>query len=184
MFVSDREDGRFIRTDEFLYQSWKRLRPKLAYESGMTGSAFERWQRQVAEKLEQLLKFPDFAEEQPAPRMLWEEPRDGYSLQKWESFPEPGSVVPFLMLVPSGVTAEAPAPAVLCFTGSHHTKELLADEPETYVSQPINRFPEHNRMAYHYAKEGIVAIAIENPGIGSFIAMTRTKTEIGLQGKC
>lgn len=166
MFVSDREDGRFIRTDEFLYESWKRLRPKLAYEGGKGKEAFALWQRQVAEKLEQLMKFPEFAEEQPAPRMLWEEARDGYALQKWEAFPEPYSVVPFLLLVPDGADERAPAPAVLCFTGSNHTKEMLAGEPDLYSPQFVNRFPEHNQMAQHYAKAGMVAVAVENPGIG------------------
>lgn len=166
MYASDREDGRLIRTDEFLYDSWRRLKPKLAYESGKDGEGFALWQRQVAGKLEQLMKFPERTEAQPEPRMLWEQPRDGYTLQKWESFPETGSVVPFLMLVPDRAAADAPVPAVLCFTGSNHTKEMLAGEPETYATKPVNRFPEHNRMAWHYAKAGFLAIAIENPGIG------------------
>ncbi len=162
---SDREDGRFLHTDLFLRDWYKRYTPKLAYKSGMSKAEFFEWREKVIAKLCEILRFPNDVPPQPEPKMLWEEQRDGYKIQKWESFPEPYSVVPFLMLVPDGVDANHPAPAVMCYPGTWHTKESLCGEPDIYASHP-NRFFEQNQMAKHFVKEGYVAIAVEHPGYG------------------
>jgi len=125
----------------------------------MPADEFPRWRERVRAKLRELLRFPDVPP-QPEPRMLWREPRDGYELQKWEVYPEPLAVVPFLVLIPDDLPT--PAPAVLCFPGSSRTKEGLAGEPE----ESDDRHWERNTMARRYARAGIVAIAADNPGVG------------------
>ena len=75
-------------------------------------------------------------------------------------------MVPLLMLVPDTVDDARPGAAVMCFPGSASSKELLAGEPELRPEQPPNKHPVANRMAWYYARAGLVAVALDNPGIG------------------
>jgi hypothetical protein len=131
----------------------------------MTPEAFPSWRDAVREKLRAFMRFPEVSE-QPQPTHLWSEPREGYELQKWEAYPEPLSVVPYLVLVPHGVSENSPAPAVLCSPGSTSSKESMAGELEPDGSVSQHRHWERNRMAWWYAKAGMVAVAVDNPGIG------------------
>ena len=162
-FVSDRPDGRFVSTVGFVHAHLKNLRPKLAFDPEMDPHDFPAWRKAVRGKLRELMCFPE-APEQPEPRQLWREQREGYELQKWEAYPEPLSVVPFLVLVPEGVSESAPA--VLCSPGSTASKESMAGELEPDGSKAAHPHWERNRMAWWYAREGIVAVAVDNPGIG------------------
>ena len=162
---SDREDGRFLHTDLFLRQYYKNYRPKLAYDPNMTLEEYNDWKEKVIDKLREVLKMPTDVEPQPAPKMLSCEAREGYRIEKWEAYPEPYSVVPFLMLIPDGVNASNPAPTIMCFPGTWHPKEILAGEESPYESTPI-KFADHNAMAKHFVKQGYVAVAIEHPGFG------------------
>ena len=60
-------------------------------------------------KVLELMAFPDVPQ-QPEPKRISVERRDGYQLQRWEAYPEPYCVVPFLMLVPDGVSAQVHVP--------------------------------------------------------------------------
>jgi len=163
-FTTDRDDGRFLSTAGFMHAYMKRMQPKLAFDPAMEPGDFPAWRGAVREKLSELMRFPEDVPAQPEPKLLWEEPRDGYALQKWEAYPEPLSVVPFLVLVPDGVSAQSPAPAALCFPGSANSKEGLAAEPELPDMPPPRPHWDENRMAYFYAQQGIVAVAVDNPG--------------------
>jgi len=165
IFRSNRPDGRFMSTAGFIHAYMKAHPPKLAFAPEMSAAQFPAWQERVRDKLREVMCFPDVPA-QPAPKHLWTEKRDGYELQKWEAYPEPLSVVPYLVLIPDGINATSPGPAVLCFPGSATSKELLAGEPELDGSDPGNAHPKRNRMAQWYAREGITAIAVDNPGIG------------------
>ena len=155
-FQSDREDGRFADIEGFMNHHLRNCRPRLEYDPSLPVEQIPHWQAMVAEKLCELLAFPEDTAEEPEPVMLWAEARDGYELQKWEAYPEPMKVVPFLVLVPDGVDASNPGAAVMCFPGSWHTKEMLANEPEVRPWVGVNRFPKNNCMALHYAKAGLV----------------------------
>ena len=163
---SDREDGRFLHSDLFFRDWYKRYRPKLEYKSGMTPEEFLKWKEKVLQKLPEIVKFPEDVPPQPDPKMLWEEQREGYRIQKWEAFPEPYSVVPFLMLIPDGVDAAHPAPTVMCYPGTWHTKESLCGEPDIYLRDKVSAFPYENQMAKHFVSNGYVAIAVEHPCFG------------------
>ena len=166
-FVSERADGRHTQTVGQLQSQLIHLRPKLAFNSSITADNFSTWRESVREKLLELMCFPEGVPVQPEPKKLWTEQRDGYALQKWEAYPDPYSAVPFLVLVPDGVSSKSPAPAVMCFPGSTHSKESLAGEPELDTGKPAqNKHWESNRQALHYAKKGIVSIAIDNPAVG------------------
>ena len=164
---TDRADGRFMHTDVFLKHHYKTFRPKLEYKTGMTPEEYDTWREKVKEKLLEILRFPapEDLPPQPEPVMLWEEAREGYKIQKWEAFPEPYAVIPFLVLIPDGVDALHPAPTVLCSPGTWHSKESLCDEPDIYCERDLT-FPEHNHMAKHYVKEGYIAVACDHLSYG------------------
>lgn len=163
-FVSGRKDGRFVQTAGFLQSYMKDLRPKLAFDPQMKPKDFPAWRRAVREKLLELMCFPEDIPEQPRPKKLWTEKREGYELQKWEAYPEPFSVVPFLVLIPDGVSPQSPAPAVMCFPGSTSSKESLAGEPELDTGKPSpKRHWATNKQALFYSQKGLVSVAVENP---------------------
>jgi fermentation-respiration switch protein FrsA (DUF1100 family) len=160
VFRSDRDDGRFASTAGFVHATMKELAPEFHYDPDMSAEQMPAWRDGLRERLRELMCFPDVPP-QPEPRMIEAEPRDGYELQRWEAYPEPHSVVPFLVLVPDDIPD--PAPAVLCFPGSTRTNNGLAGEPEPHSE---DRHWDRNRMALHYARAGMVAIAVENPCMG------------------
>ncbi|MCX7887411.1 MAG: alpha/beta hydrolase family protein [Verrucomicrobiae bacterium] len=162
-FVSGREDGRFVQTAGFLHRQLQTLRPQLEFRADMTRQEFALWQTQVREKLAELMAFPEVPP-QPEPKRIWARQRDGYRLERWEAYPEPFCVVPFYLLVPDGVSQRSPAPAVLCFPGSTGSKEALAGEPELgQTTIPNDPKWLDNRMAYHYARRGMIAVAFDSP---------------------
>jgi len=163
VFRSGREDGRFVSTAGFVHAFLKHMQPKLAFDPAMKREEFAGWQDAVREELRELMLLPQ-PPDQPAPKQLWTEARDGYRLEKWEAYPEPFSVVPYLMLIPDGVDDGASAPAVLCFPGSASSKESRAGEPELPDMPPPRPHWEENRMALFYVQRGMVVVAVDNPG--------------------
>jgi dienelactone hydrolase len=162
-FVSGRADGRFVETSGFVHAQLRALRPRLEYRPGMSKAEFTTWQRKVREKIRELMCFPDVPP-QPEPKRISTQTRKGYRLERWEAYPEPYAVVPFLMLVPDGVSAQSPAPAVMCFPGSFGSKEALAGEPEPGATTTATDAKWlDNRMAWHYAQRGQIALAFDSP---------------------
>ena len=155
-----------MNTEDFLHDYLKNLKPKLRFIETITKDQFFVWQEKVRAKLVDLMKFPGFDIKMPEPELLWSKERDGYTLQKWLTRPEQGSIVPFLMLIPNTGIRTKRFPAILCFPGSGHTKESLAGEPEEYLDIPNTKMPFNNQQAKHYVEQGFVAIAVENPGTG------------------
>jgi hypothetical protein len=157
---SNRKDGRFVSTPGLVHHLLSQT-PELAFDPDMSAEEHRKWKRQVKRKLRDLLAFPDGANE-PAPILISDEPRDGYRIQKWELYPEPYSVVPFLMLIPDGASESNCAPAVLCMPGSQQPKEAMCGEP--WNASWVNNFGEHEFMAKHFVRAGFVAVAFDNPG--------------------
>ncbi|MGB0579642.1 MAG: alpha/beta hydrolase family protein [Limisphaerales bacterium] len=182
---SERSDGRHMSTRGLLQHLLRNSQPKLAFDPKFTPEQFAEWKLEVRTKLYQLMNFPT-PPLQPKPRKLWAKKRSGYVLEKWELFPEPGSVVPFLLLIPKGVTATQPAPAVMCFSGSSGTKENLAGEPPLHPAFKLDdrshagiRHAERNQQALQFAKAGMIAVAVDHPGNGelSDLAKHRATTK-------
>lgn len=164
-YRNDREEGRFLSTAGFIHATLKHLRPRLGFDSAMPAERFSAWQNAVRDRLRELVVFPNVPE-QPEPERLWTRQREGYQLQKWEAYPEPYCAVPFLMLIPDGISAQSPGPAAICLPGTPFSKESLAGEPELDGSRSRDRHWEANRMAFHLVRGGIVSVALDNPGIG------------------
>ncbi|MBT7302142.1 MAG: hypothetical protein HN849_21620, partial [Victivallales bacterium] len=147
LFASEREDGRFVSSTGFIHAHLKHLKPKLAFDPEMEPGDFPAWREAVQAKLLELMCFPEFDQPQPQPQHLWSKQRDGYRLEKWEAYPEPYSVVPYLVLVPDDVSAQSPAPGVMCFPGSFSSKESMAGELELSGEPCSHRHAARNRMA-------------------------------------
>lgn len=161
---SGRADGRFATTAGWLHHRFRMLRPQLEFDPSMSARDFEAWKARVRRRLRQVLGIRPIPR-QPAPRLVVDDARDGYRLQRWELYPEPDCVLPVVMLVPDGVSARCPAGAVMCLPGSDHPNELLAGEPPP--AGVTWKFPEHNAMALHFVRKGLVSLCVENPGTGS-----------------
>jgi len=166
MYISDRPDGRFKDSWGSLHYYLKNLEQELAFDPHLSKDNFLEWQSKVRSKLLELMCFPRKVQTQPQPKFLWEEGRNGYRLQKWETYPEPGFVIPVLILVPNEIDKDNPGPAVLCIPGSSASKELLAGEPEVNPLARTNKHPEHNKMALWYVRAGMIAVAVDNPDLG------------------
>ena len=164
IIITDRPDGRYLSARGFVQHLMRNIQPQLAFDPHFTKDEFIVWQTKVKAKMEELMNFPDVPP-QPLPKFLSSAKRDGYTLEKWEFYPHPGSVVPFLLLIPDEVSAENPAPAALCLPGSASSKESLADEEELHPVFVRSKFHDENRMAKFYAQQGIVAVAVDHPGI-------------------
>jgi hypothetical protein len=182
---SGRPDGRHVSTRGMLQGLLRRSKPKLAYNPKFTREEFAEWQLKVRAKMLELMNFPT-PPPQPEPRKLWAKNREGYVLEKWELYPEAGSVVPFLLLIPNGVTTGQPAPAVMCFPGSSGTKENLAGEPPLHRAFKMDdrshagvRHADRNQQALQFVKAGMVAVAVDHPGNGelSDLAKHRATTK-------
>lgn len=154
---SDRPDGRFANTRAVVQNLMERRVPALAFDPAFSASAFKIWKKNVRQKMAELMNYPAANFDVPAPKMISEEQRDGYRLQKWECYPLPDCVAPFLVLVPDGVSAKKPAPAALCIPGSGQPKEFL-------VSEDAER--SRGGMALQFARAGFIAVAVDNPCIG------------------
>lgn len=164
VFATSRSDGRYTSSRAVAHFLLKDNPPALRFRPGMDKRAMRRWQREVEKAMRRLMRHPAL-KNQPAPRRLGQWRRDGYRVEKWEAYPLPGAVVPYLVLVPDGVDEKHPAPALLCIPGSGQTKELLAGEPARASADTTFR-PAPRAMGRLYAKEGYVAVVVDNPGTG------------------
>jgi len=187
-YVSGRDDGRFLQTAAFVHKYLQTLQPKLAFRSEMTREELPAWQKAVREKLLELMCFPE-VRGQPEPKRIWSQAREGYRLERWEAYPEPFSVVPYLLLVPDGVSSNSPAPAVMCFPGSTGSKETLSGEPELPGSPAPDKTKwSDNRMAYHFARRGLVAAAFDSPATNELASPMLNREALSLcaiwMGRC
>lgn len=163
-FATDRADGRYKSSRAIAHNLMKNYPPRLRYTTGMTNEQFAAWKTKVSEAMSRIMKHPEISD-MKQPVMTGSVRRDGYRLERWEAYPLDGAVMPYLVLVPDGVDASNPAPAILCIPGSGQTKELLAGETQINCDTCAVE-PTRNAMAYLYAKEGYVAVAVDNAACG------------------
>ena len=156
VFTTDRADGRYASTRAYLHHIMKAREPRLKYNPAMSADSMKLWQSDMAQTMSRLMKHPDRdLSSLPAPVLVSKEQRDGYTLQHWELYPFDQAVVPFLVLVPDAVNnTNNPAPGILCIPGYGQPKEFLIDDNNPHA------------MARLYAREGYVAVVMDNPGQG------------------
>ena len=160
-FEPKRPDGRFEETLGFVMAALRDAKPKLGLETVKDAADFPEWRNKVRAKLRELLNLRSDLHVEF--KLLSDEPREGYRLQKYEFYPEKYLAVPIYVLIPDEVIEKnLRVPAVICHPGGGGSLSSLAGEPDTY----INRFPFRNRQAWWYCKAGMIGIAIENPATG------------------
>jgi len=86
--------------------------------------------------------------------------RTGYTLERWEFYPEEQLAVEALVLIPEGA---ANAPAVICMADSGGSIEHLASEPDPYATADAA----NGRKAYFAMKSGYVAVALSMPAMAN-----------------
>lgn len=159
--------------------------PQLQFDTTMTTGQFNTWRERMGETMARLMRHPE--KQDAAPVIVKEVRRDGYRLQKWESYPLPGSVVPFLVLIPDSIVK--PVPGALCIPGFGQTKELLAGEKKgNFDLEGVpDSIVQNNNMALHFVRQGLVAVAVDNPSCGElsdnnyfdYLASSRFLLELG-----
>ena len=162
--TTNRKDGRFLGSRGTVQYMLKEMKPAYAFNPDFTETEFKEWQAGLRSAMQELMHFPEIADS-PAPVCVRTVKRDGYRIEKWESYPLPGSVVPYLVLIPDGVGSGHKVPAMLCIPGFGGSKEGLAGETEgdyELASSPVEPVKK-NAMALHYVKKGFVAVAVDNP---------------------
>lgn len=161
-FKSQRPDGRHTTSFASYLERMRQTPQKLALPKNISSEEFYKWKATVIEKYKELLGMPEFTH-QPDPQKLSEVQRDGYRVEKWEYYPDDYTAVPFLMLIPNGVTKVNTAPAVVCVPGAGTSKEFISGEPLIELPNcKRQKRPETNLMAQYYVKQGYVAIAVDN----------------------
>ncbi len=162
-FTTDRADGRYVSSRAIAHKMMQNRPPRLHYDANMDSAQMVLWQQDVAQTMARLMKHPEGAVA-PAKKLgQWQ--RDGYRLERWESYPLEDAAVPYIVLVPDGVDADNPAPGILCIPGYGQTKELLAGE--TAIDPDKSEVKETKAaMGRLYAKEGYVAVIVDNPAFG------------------
>ncbi|MCM1483832.1 MAG: alpha/beta hydrolase family protein [Muribaculaceae bacterium] len=161
---TDRPDGLSLSSRGTVEKFLNAAPPKLQFDTAMTRADFARWRSDMGAAMAALMKHP--AAQAAPPRMVAEAQRTGYRVQKWESYPLPGSVVPFLVMIPDG--ADVGCPAALCIPGFGQTKELLAGERAgnyTLAGEP-DSVERKAAMGLHYVRKGLVAVVVDNPSCG------------------
>lgn len=162
--TTNRKDGCFLSSRGTVQYMLKEMKPAYAFNPDFTETEFKEWQAGLRSAMQELMHFPEIADS-PAPVCVRTVKRDGYRIEKWESYPLSGSVVPYLVLIPDGVGSGHKVPAMLCIPGFGGSKEGLAGETEgdyELASSPVEPVKK-NAMALHYVKKGFVAVAVDNP---------------------
>ena len=154
-------------TREAAVELMKRNKPRLTADTTMNAKAQAAWRKEMSKAMASLMKHPE--KEAAAPRKFSEAQREGYRIERWQSYPMPGMAVNFYVLIPDSVSAENPAKGgVICIPGFGQTKELLAGEPAGIydLSGTPDSVVNRASMARIFAENGLVAVAVDNPSFG------------------
>ena len=104
LIQTDREDGRYVSSRGFVHAFLKNMTPEYAFDENFTKEEMLVWQTKMQDSMKELMKHPAL-QNLPVPQMVDEVQRDGYRVQKWEAYPLPECVVPYLVLIPDTIAA-------------------------------------------------------------------------------
>jgi hypothetical protein len=163
LIQTDREDGRYVSSRGFVHALLKNMTPEYAFDENFTKEEMLVWQTKMQDSMKELMKHPAL-QNLPVPQMVDEVQRDGYRVQKWEAYPLPECVVPYLVLIPDTIAANEKVPAVLCLPGKGKSKESAAGEPELHAAYGPSVTEERFVMALPFVRKGMIAVVVDNPG--------------------
>lgn len=153
-------------TREAVTRLMKRNVPRLTADTTLNAEELAAWRKEMSAAMAKLMKHPE-AEVAP-PVKLAQAQRDGYRIEKWQSYPLEETEVNYYVLIPDGVNEANPAKGgVLCIPGFGQTKELVAGEMQDVydLSMPDSVFRQAS-MAKQFVEKGLVAVAVDNPSFG------------------
>ena len=176
---TDREDGRFVSSRGFVHSLLKNMCPEYAFNENFTKDEMLVWQAKVQESMKELMKHPD-VHNLPAPQLVEQIQRDGYRVEKWEAYPLPECVVPYLVLIPDTIAVDVKVPAVLCLPGKGKSKESAAGELELHEAYGPSVTEDRFVMALPFVRKGMIAVIVDNPGTAETSDLERF-TKIGYQ---
>lgn len=160
---SDRSDGKLLSTRAIVQNLLEQTPVALAFKESFTTEEFGEWQLKLRDKVKDLMKHPTIRG-LPAAQKVSVAQREGYSIEKWEGYPLPNTVMTWFVLIPHSAMQQTPA--VLCIPGSGQTKEALAGEDPVVPKFKQQVMPHKNNMAIHFVKEGLIAVVVDNPCTG------------------
>lgn len=163
--TTDRLDQRYVSSRGIVHALLKRTVSECAFNPNFNLAEFRQWQQRLRGAMTEIMHHPQI-ENLPVPHLIHSEQKDGYRLEKWEAYPLPDAVVPYLVLIPDGVNENNPAPAIMCIPGSGETKETAAGQPELHPRFQEDEPYERWIIALPYVKKGLVAVVVDNPGAG------------------
>lgn len=167
IITTNRPDGRFVSTLGSVRSWMKTKAPRLQYKDASSGGELAAWRDSVADAMARIMKHPS-APAAEAKKVKTVQ-RDGYRVERWETYPIEGAVVPILALIPDGTDEKNPAKgAALCIPGFAQTKEMLAGENHGDYNLDCDTLPVPGRsaQALMLVKEGLVTVAVDNPSFG------------------
>ncbi len=169
MNETTRADGRSLSSRGTAERFLASNAPSLSLDTAFTHAEFADWRSRMSVEMARLMRHPRV--EAAPPVKVLEAKRPGYRIEKWESYPLGGSVVPFLVMIPDNSNVAEPGqalPAALCIPGFGQTKELLAGEHMGNFSLEGERDSVFRpaAMGRRYVEEGIVAVVVDNPSCG------------------
>lgn len=138
----------------------KNLKPALSFSENAN---FGAWRDALGEKLRELLGL-DKIEKNACPLKIdieWEEAREGYTVTRFTFESEPGAVVPCYILIPD--TGKDKYPVAICLQGHTTGFHLSIGEGK---HENDERYLPNNEFAVQAVREGFIAIAIEQRGMG------------------
>lgn len=141
-------------------------RPTLQYDDTLPADSLAAWRSKMSEAMAELMHHPAAA--WGGEELVGTAQRDGYTIERWRSWPLESSPVHYYLLIPDTTKFPGPRPAALCIPGFGQTKELLAGERSgnfELEGSPADELSK-NAMGVHYVKEGIIAAVVDNPCFG------------------
>lgn len=138
----------------------KKLNPTLSFSDKVD---FHEWKEKLSDKLSELLGLGEI-EKNASPENIdieWQEARDGYTITRFTFESEPGATVPCYLLIPD--TGKEKYPVAICLQG-HTTGFHLSIGEGKYEND--SKYLPNNEFAIQAVREGFVALAIEQRGMG------------------
>lgn len=141
--------------------------PRLHFNAAtMPADSFPKWQAEMSAAMARLMKHPEA--QVAAPVLESSQKMDGYTLERWLSYPLEGSVVPFIVMIPDSLSGLS----ALCIPGFGQTKERLASE---------------GGQGWELMKRGVIAVVVDNPscgelndgGVNDYVVSSRFLLEMG-----
>lgn len=165
-FNEDSEDINSTSTFHSIKSLTAQNKPRLTVDTTYNKEQLVEWRLEMKDAMKTLMQHPE--KEFREPVKIADAQREGYKIEKWQSYPLPDSKVNFYVLIPDGVDENNPAKGgVLCIPGFGQTKELVAgEELGHYNLEKPDSVLRKAAMAKHYVDKGLVAIAVDNPSFG------------------